>query len=180
MYAGVIEKNEDENQIKIYTDKFFMYADDFIESNKIDKENIKENFLPLLHYVFNNTSTSFDISDVNVLDIYFNSFVNLCDKYNYIPSVDLFTSFINTYANKFSVMAYSNKANNELKEMYKKWIYICKTRLTNTLTQEKGSDVNRIFVAKAVYGMAETTAQAPEEIERHQTAEITSRYALNG
>jgi hypothetical protein len=56
----------------------------------------------------------------------------------------------------------------------KKWKDICQSFLVNSLTNSKGSDVNKIFIAKASYGMAET---APVQTQA-QTGQIRSSSEL--
>ena len=46
----------------------------------------------------------------------------------------------------------------------KKWMNICKGFLVNNLGNSKGTDANKIFIAKAAYGMAETKAVEQEQI----------------
>ena len=46
----------------------------------------------------------------------------------------------------------------------KKWLNICKGFLVNNLGNSKGTDANKIFIAKAAYGMAETKAVEQEQI----------------
>ena len=41
---------------------------------------------------------------------------------------------------------------------------ICKGFLVNNLGNSKGTDANKIFIAKAAYGMAETKAVEQEQI----------------
>ena len=50
-------------------------------------------------------------------------------------------------------------------ETVKKWKNICKNFLVNSLQNSRGTDANKIFVAKAAYGMVET---APMQIENPQ------------
>lgn len=46
----------------------------------------------------------------------------------------------------------------------KKWMNTCKGFLVNNLGNSKGTDANKIFIAKAAYGMAETKAVEQEQI----------------
>lgn len=51
----------------------------------------------------------------------------------------------------------------------KKWKNICKNFLVNSLQNSKGTDANKIFIAKAAYGMVETApalVQNPEQAQR--------------
>ena len=51
----------------------------------------------------------------------------------------------------------------------KKWKNICKNFLVNSLSNSRGTDANKIFIAKAAYGMVETApalVQNPEQMQR--------------
>lgn len=53
----------------------------------------------------------------------------------------------------------------------KKWKDICKNFLVNSLQNSKGVDANKIFIAKAAYGMVETAPVPVQNAEQHRTAE---------
>ena len=53
----------------------------------------------------------------------------------------------------------------------KKWKDICKNFLVNSLQNSKGVDANKIFIAKAAYGMVETAPVPVQNTEQHRTAE---------
>lgn len=65
----------------------------------------------------------------------------------------------------------------------KKWKETCKKFLVNNLQNSKGGDINKIFIAKAAYGMVETApvqtvqhlqieAQSPEQIAKQYNNKI--------
>ena len=53
----------------------------------------------------------------------------------------------------------------------KKWKETCKNFLVNSLQNSRGTDANKIFVAKAAYGMVETAPVPTVNQEQHRTAE---------
>ena len=53
----------------------------------------------------------------------------------------------------------------------KKWKDICKNFLVNSLQNSKGVDANKIFIAKAAYGMVETAPVPVQNAEQHRTSE---------
>lgn len=60
----------------------------------------------------------------------------------------------------------------------KKWKDICKNFLVNSLQNSKGVDANKIFIAKAAYGMVETSPVPVQNTEQHRTAEqIAADYS---
>lgn len=56
-------------------------------------------------------------------------------------------------------------------ETVKKWKNICKSFLVDSLQNSRGTDANKIFVAKAAYGMVETAPVPVINQEQHRTAE---------
>lgn len=62
-------------------------------------------------------------------------------------------------------------------ETVKKWKNICKNFLVNSLQNSRGTDANKIFVAKAAYGMVETAPVPVEnQAQRESIEEIQQRY----
>ena len=62
----------------------------------------------------------------------------------------------------------------------KKWFDVCKSFLVNNLQNSKGTDANKIFVAKAAYGMAEAAPvqmAQPQGIPQQSREEIAARHA---
>ncbi|MBR1931682.1 MAG: hypothetical protein IJ833_09485 [Lachnospiraceae bacterium] len=56
-------------------------------------------------------------------------------------------------------------------EAVKKWKNICKNFLVDSLQNSPGRDINKIFIAKAAYGMVETAPVPVINHEQHRTAE---------
>lgn len=66
-------------------------------------------------------------------------------------------------------------------EAVKKWKNICKNFLVNSLQNSRGTDANKIFIAKAAYGMVETAPVLVANPEQHRTAEqIAADYSTAG
>lgn len=66
-------------------------------------------------------------------------------------------------------------------EAVKKWKNICKNFLVNSLQNSRGTDANKIFIAKAAYGMVETAPIPVANQEQHRTAEqIAADYSTSG
>ena len=53
----------------------------------------------------------------------------------------------------------------------KKWKDTCRSFLVDSLQNSRGTDANKIFVAKAAYGMVETAPVPTVSVEQHRTAE---------
>lgn len=59
----------------------------------------------------------------------------------------------------------------------KKWKSVCKDFLVNSLSNTRGTDANRIFIAKAAYGMVETAPIAVENpVQRRTADQIAADY----
>lgn len=66
-------------------------------------------------------------------------------------------------------------------EAVKKWKNICKNFLVNSLQNSRGTDANKIFIAKAAYGMVETAPVLVANPEQHRTVEqIAADYSTAG
>ena len=76
---------------------------------------------------------------------------------------------------------YRAEPNTAHAEAVKKWKNICKNFLVNSLQNSRGTDANKIFIAKAAYGMAETAPIPVANQEQHRTAEqIAADYSTAG
>ncbi len=63
----------------------------------------------------------------------------------------------------------------------KKWKDICKSFLVDSLQNSRGTDANKIFIAKAAYGMVETAPVPVVNQEQNRTAEqIAADYPAQG
>jgi len=66
-------------------------------------------------------------------------------------------------------------------ETVKKWKNICKSFLVDSLQNSRGTDANKIFIAKAAYGMVETAPVPVVNQEQYRTAEqIAADYPVQG
>lgn len=181
------------NNISVCENKysvFFSSAVDYFITNTgagecSQKEYINKNYKVILDIVGKQLKDKIDRYNYKDMDLLFDSYCDFCHIYNIIPTLEGFSIVLQWSGSNIQnlnseLKSSDSRANQESTNYIKKWRARCKAEMIETVSQEKGADVNRIFILKALHGLAETTAQAPEEIERHQTAEITSRYALNG
>lgn len=205
---------------EFYTDKIFMYADEYIEHELDEKrrEDIYNNssiFMAMILYISDNINKP-DNNDIELLDNIFNIYIRLCTKYNMLPTLECFSMLIKVNPGTLSDWGsgvlrsnvyYDSKGNyikdfpawrlNHQNEQYrvepstahaeavKKWKNICKNFLVNSLQNSRGTDANKIFIAKAAYGMVETAPVQVVNQEQHRTAEqIAADYgpqtALSG
>lgn len=121
--------------------------------------------------------------DYKELDILFTQYKDFCHIYNIVPTLEGFSILLswsnsNIYHLDEHLRSADYRANKESSYYIQKWRAACKREMIEQVSQEKGADVNRIFILKALHGLAETTAQTPEEIEKRTSGEIGGRYLL--
>ncbi len=76
---------------------------------------------------------------------------------------------INTWRLNHKGEEYRTEPSSSYSLTAKKWKSICKNFLVNSLSNTRGTDANKIFIAKAAYGMVETApalVQNPEQAQR--------------
>lgn len=139
------------DDISIYENRLFQLANEYITSNNLTDETIPKHFKAMIIYI----SSLLCISDESLSYEYimelFNAFINLCDIYNYIPSIGLFYRLI-------------DKKRNDIKDrlMNKYSLFmnicneICKDRIIDYLSNNQSNSRNMIFIASSLYGMSET------------------------
>lgn len=78
---------------------------------------------------------------------------------------------INTWRFNHKGQEYRAESSTSYSLTAKKWKSTCKNFLVNSLSNTRGTDANRIFIAKAAYGMAETAPIQTQSLIQHRTAE---------
>ena len=182
MSSMTVNVKSDDYDIDVYTHDIFYFADEFLESNidnPKDRNELKENFDNLIFYIRHRIPKP-DNNDLELLDnLFCNVFLELCMKWYVLPTLENFSLMFSINPNTISawINGEYRKATPQYSLTAKKWQNICKTRLVNTLTQSKGGDINRIFIAKAAYGMAETApAQiAPQPMQALNNEQLAAR-----
>ena len=90
--------------------------------------------------------------------------MRLCSKYSVNPTLEAFSFLVNIDRNTFTTWANGTYRTADHSSTVKKWLNICRGFLVDNLGNSKGTDANKIFIAKAAYGMAETKAVEHEQI----------------
>lgn len=151
-----------ENGIEVYTSQITEIADRYIaDLEDIDSIYTYEVFTDLLLYISDNMTPLNNYNDINVLDNLFNIYKRLCSKYRVLPTLYDFSMMINI--DPSTITRWMNGETrggltSEHCKTAKKWKQYCAGRLASNLSNSKGTDANKIFIAKAAYGMAETKA----------------------
>ena len=156
--------------IEIYRHDINYYADEYIknelELEHVDQESkkiVKDSFVDMLFYISDRISKP-DNADIKALDNIFSVYVRLCSKYSVNPTLEAFGFLVDINRATFTSWNNGDYRTQEHSDTVKKWMNICKGFLVNNLGNSKGTDANKIFIAKAAYGMAETKAVEQEQI----------------
>ena len=156
--------------IEVYRHDINYYADEYIrnelELDHVDQESkkiVKDSFVDMLFYISDRISKP-DNADIKALDNIFSVYVRLCSKYSVNPTLEAFSFLVNIDRNTFTTWANGTYRTADHSSTVKKWLNICKGFLVDNLGNSKGADANKIFIAKAAYGMAETKAVEQEQI----------------
>lgn len=148
--------------IEVYTSQITEIADRYIaDLEDIDSIYTYEVFTDLLLYISDNMKPLNNYDDITVLDNLFNIYKRLCSKYRVLPTLYDFSMMINI--DPSTITRWMNGETrggltSEHCKTAKKWKQYCAGRLASNLSNSKGTDANKIFIAKAAYGMAETKA----------------------
>lgn len=156
--------------IEIYRHDINYYADEYIknelELEHVDQESkkiVKDSFVDMLFYISDRISKP-DNADIKALDNIFSVYVRLCSKYSVNPTLEAFSFLVDINRATFTSWNNGDYRTQEHSDTVKKWLNICKGFLVDNLGNSKGTDANKIFIAKAAYGMAETKAVEQEQI----------------
>lgn len=153
---------------EVYTSQITEIADRYIaDLEDIDSIYTYEVFTDLLLYISDNMTPLNNYDDITVLDNLFNIYKRLCSKYRVLPTLYDFSMMINI--DPSTITRWMNGETrggltSEHCKTAKKWKQYCAGRLASNLSNSKGTDANKIFIAKAAYGMAETKAVEQEQI----------------
>lgn len=154
--------------IEVYTSEVSEIVDRYIaDLEDIDSIYTYEVFTDLLLYISDNMTPLNNYDDITVLDNLFNIYKRLCSKYRVLPTLYDFSMMINI--DPSTITRWMNGETrggltSEHCKTAKKWKQYCAGRLASNLSNSKGTDANKIFIAKAAYGMAETKAVEQEQI----------------
>lgn len=154
--------------VEVYTSQITEIADRYI-SDLEDKESIYDYtvFTDMLLSISDNMTPLKNYNDIVVLDNLFNVYKRLCSKYRVLPTLYDFSMMINIDPSTITSWIngdYRGGPTSPHSKTAKKWKQYCAGRLASNLSNSKGTDANKIFIAKAAYGMAETKAVEQEQI----------------
>lgn len=157
--------------VEVYRNKINQLADEYIQVElKIDPDDVKEpenkklimdNFPDMIFYIADRIQRP-SHDDIDLLDEIFEIYKRLCIRYSVLPTLEMFAGLVGIHNSTFSDWGSGKyRINSAHSQTVKKWKAECGAQLVNYLHQSRGGDINKIFVAKAVYQMRET---APVQI----------------
>lgn len=195
--------------IEIYQSEIDMLCDDYINTlpnpDMIYKSAV---FSGMLNYIYNsklrflidldkkNNNINPKLNHYEFLDDIFNNiYINLCTRYNIIPTVLHFCTLVDIDNNIIgdiksgSYRANDSKVNPKTRQIIVKWVNVCENMTLMRAGNE--STIGSIFLSKAVYGYSDqapqqleiinaTDRQTPEQIaERHRDAKPPQMIELD-
>lgn len=175
------------NGIDVYLHDIYYYSDKYIaeelELSRDDPEyrqTVADNFVAMILYIHDNIQKPSN-DDIELLDSIFNIYVRLCSKYRVLPTLECFSFLTGIARQTFTDwMRGDYRVMSSHGSTAKKWLDTCKSFTVNRLSNQRGTDANLIFVAKAAYGMAEAVPTQPAEpqgIPQQSREEIAARHA---
>jgi hypothetical protein len=153
------------------------FIDTELDGNN-DKINVKENFTFMIYYI--SERLNIDIYNLNIQNTVFQTYIYLCMKYNVIPVIRIYLNMIHmdwsTYIdwrNGVNVSSDYTMFSNSIHD-------ICQSYVENGLTNSDKTNINLMFISKAVYGYTETSPiQRIEkiDIQVNDLSAISNRYS---
>lgn len=175
------------NGSDIYLHNIYYFADQYItnelELSKDDDnyiQSVADNFVSMILYIHDNIQKPSN-DDIELLDSIFNIYVRLCSKYRVLPTLECFSFLTGIARQTFTDwMRGDYRVGSAHGSTAKKWLDTCRSFTVNRLSNQRGTDANLIFVAKAAYGMAETAPVQQDQIQgipQQSREEIAARYS---
>lgn len=171
--STIKECKEMESNIKELVNEFIMIE---LDGND-DKENIKQCFPFMIFYI--SEHINIDINDINMQKTVFRMYVYLCMKYNVIPVIRMYCNMINMDYDVYNNWLNGINVSSEFVETAKYMHNTCQLYVENTLTNSDKTNINLMFISKAVYGYTETSPiQRIEkiDIQVNDLSAISNRY----
>jgi hypothetical protein len=164
-----------DNNIDLFalTDQFIA---DELDGNA-DGVQSKNEFL--IYYLSSHIKPYVDKDDIEMLNDIFQQYVYICAKYNIIPSVRMYCILISMNHQMFNDIINGVNVSPKFTEWAKSLLDICQTFVENKLSNTDKTNINLMFISKAVYGYTETSPiQRIEkiDIQVNDIKSITNRY----
>lgn len=149
-----IKSNDIDEDVNSIANMIIKIKDEFItDVLNNDLSIIKENFRYMIVYI-SHKIPKINYKDLDLIDRLFDIYCELCLSFNRNPTLDLFyllfglcdSSVRNSIDHDKSVL-------NQFQKLTDKWTRECKHYLVGDLSTSDRTSVNKIFIAKAQYGL---------------------------
>lgn len=138
-------------EISIYENRVIELLHEFMNEYGITIDDIKNHYRHLMLYISKQlTIDKTRVCDIDYLLSLFMVYVNLCDIINVNPTIGFFYRLYNL-ENGYIKSILNNKYSNFMNICNE----ICKTRVIDSLSNDKGNNRNLQFIASSVYGITE-------------------------
>ena len=150
------KSNNIDDDIKVLSSNINHLIEDFIaEYCDNDSSRVKDSFRHMVVYIADNMP-KIDLHDTDIIDRLFNFYVSICLRFDRNPTVELYMYMLGLYDSYAYVII--NDSNNkglqrEYQSLQHKWLTLTKGMLCDNLETSDKTSVNKIFLAKAKYGM---------------------------
>ena len=143
-----------EQEQTYYRHRLFELVDDFIERDlQGDESKLESPKFAYMIEVIKDELPYIDRNDTENLDAAFSAYLELSLKYNRLPSLMMFGRLIKMQPCTMSRWKHGVfRSGSKQQDLVKKWQAICEAYLIDSLGNSDKTSVNRIFIAKAVYG----------------------------
>ena len=158
---------------EIYLNELYALADQYEAENGTPEP---ENIAKLLLFIADRIEKP--EHDPELLDKLFDAYIRLCVNYNALPTLQGFGLLVGINSNTFSAWRLGEYGDKKrlltspdsltLQKCVTRWKAVCGDLLIQGMVNEKGASINRIFIAKAVYGLAETSPQPSEVVQERR------------
>lgn len=177
--------------IEIYTDRMFIYADEYINTLK-DKDSIYNTvghtFTGMIKYINRHMRFNKDVicADINILNDIWEIYTELVYKYNQKPTIEEYALLIGVsretlyswMRGEYRSTDICEKLGSSRPDTVKKWQEECKL---GRYKSAASGNVGGIFLCKAVDGMVETAPVQVQNQVQHRTPEqIAADYGPVG
>ncbi len=169
-----------ENDIEVYTDDMFMYADEYIDTLH-DKDSIYNStgntFTGMIKYINRHMGFTKEIyADINILNNIWEVYTELVYTYNQKPTIEEYALLVGIsretiyswMRGEYRSADICEKLGSSRSDTIKKWQEEC--RLGRYKSAASGN-VGGIFLCKAVDGMVETAPVQVENVAQRRTLE---------
>lgn len=168
--------------IEVYQHDIYYYADEYIEKELDgDDSRLNKRFRDMILYISDRIHKP-DHDNIILLDKIFDIYIRLCSKYERLPTIECFCLLVKIHRSTLNDWGNGvyRSSDKRYADAAKRWLEICKSFAIDELHNSKAANVNLIFIAKASYGLRETTPLPAPEISQKPVLTADQLPRLDG